>query len=315
MSRITSVSCCPESANSCITRRVKVCATPTKWSTPADPWMLPEDGESGTTSNKFADQRVVTRSLPEGSTTRLLKEVPNAYQSRIDDVLLTALVQSVCEWTGHSGLYLELEGHGREPMSDALDASRTIGWFTTVYPAYLSVTPSEKPEEALRSIMAQLRAIPRKGVGYGMLRYLADDATRARLAAFPRPQVNFNYLGQFDQVLGGSAMFCLAPESTGPDFSEEAERPHLLEVVGAVIEGRLEVEWMYNQHIHASGTIERIADGFMMRLEALVDHCVAVGSDGMTSDGLTLSDFEDFAWDQSDLEEIAGAVQRARGGK
>ncbi len=103
-------------------------------------------------------------------------------------------------------------------------------------------------------------------------------------------------------------MFCPAPESTGHDFSEAAERPHLLEVVATVVGGRLEVEWMYNQHIHASGTIERIADRFMMRLEALVDHCVAVGSDGMSP-----SDFEDFAWDQSDLEEIAAAVQRARG--
>jgi non-ribosomal peptide synthase protein (TIGR01720 family) len=158
--------------------------------------------------------------------------------------------------------------------------------------------------------MAQLRAIPGKGAGYGVLRHLGDEATKSALAVLPRPRVNFNYLGQFDQVLGSEGMFRPATEDAGPDFSERSVRPHALEVVGSVVDARLRMDWMFARTVHAPAMIERLADDFIGRLTTLVDHCV-----GSAAGGVTATDREDFAWDASDVEEIAAAVQRLRGGR
>jgi len=87
---------------------------------------------------------------------------------------------------------VDLEGHGREEeLCDNVDLTRTVGWFTTLYPALLP-------------------AAPRRGIGYGLLRYLAGDETSETLAALPRAEVSFNYLGQLDRAVPGDPLFVLA---------------------------------------------------------------------------------------------------------
>src|SRR5262249_59005401 len=112
---------------------------------------------------------------------------------------------------------IELEGHGREDIGDNLDLSRTIGWFTTLFPLCLELAPGSGTEAALKSIKEQIRKVPDRGLTYGLLRYCAaDPALRAGLAAGERPQLLFNYLGQFDQITRGSKLFAFAAEATGP---------------------------------------------------------------------------------------------------
>jgi hypothetical protein len=99
---------------------------------------------------------------------------------------------------------VELEGHGREELFEGVDLSRTVGWFTSAFPVLLEVPAGGGAGELLRSVKDQLRAVPARGIGFGILRRLSPDAAvRERLAAIPAPQVNFNYLGQFGGRRGG----------------------------------------------------------------------------------------------------------------
>ncbi len=118
---------------------------------------------------------------------------------RFLEALLTSLVRTFARWTGSSALFLELEAHGREAGDLDLDVSRTVGWFTSSFPVCLDVGNGDGPDEARQRIGEQLCAVPRRGLGYGLLRYLCPDpAVVSRLRSLPRPQVSFNYLGRFD---------------------------------------------------------------------------------------------------------------------
>ncbi|HEX8185311.1 MAG TPA: amino acid adenylation domain-containing protein, partial [Blastocatellia bacterium] len=145
---------------------------------------LPVDFPEG--ANSFASARKLTVSLSIEETEALLREVPKAYRTQIGDVLLTALAQAFCRWTGENLLLVDMEGHGREEIIENLDLSRTVGWFTTIYPTLLRYEVSSDPGEALKSIKEQIRSIPNRGIGYGLLRYISDDVQlRQELRAMP----------------------------------------------------------------------------------------------------------------------------------
>jgi hypothetical protein len=137
----------------------------------------------------------VAVALSAEQTRALLQEVPPVYHTQINDVLLTALVQSFGRWTGERALLVDLDGHGREGLFEGVDLSRTVGWFTTLFPVYLELQ-AEEPGGALKAIKEQLRAIPQGGIGYGVLRYLhPDPEVRTALHARLPAEVSFNLPG------------------------------------------------------------------------------------------------------------------------
>ena len=148
---------------------------------------LPVDYYDPAEKDLPATSRLVAISLPREETRLLLHEVPKAYRTQINDVLLTALAQAFTSWTGQQALLIDMEGHGREPVFDDVDLSRTVGWFTSVYPVLIDLGGTKGVGEALRSVKEQLRRIPARGLGYGVLRYLCDDSDiAAQLRALPR---------------------------------------------------------------------------------------------------------------------------------
>ena len=109
-------------------------------------------------------------------------------------MLLAALGQALTAWTGRDSALIALEGHGREDVIQDADLSRTVGWFTTEFPVALHLPPGLGWGEALKSVKEQLRAVPRRGLSYGALRYLgADGPPAAVLRDGPQPQISFNY--------------------------------------------------------------------------------------------------------------------------
>src|SRR6202035_1299472 len=167
-------------------------------------------------ANTEGKAKKVTVALDDGSTRALLQSVPAVYNTQINDVLLTALARGWKKWTGSRTLYTNLQGHGRENLFEDVDVSRTVGWFTSIFPVRLEFNDSGdnwEPGEALKSVKEQIRGIPQRGVGYGILRYLSsDNALKSR----PEPAMVFNYLGQFDSAVAGSQLLRFAAESSGP---------------------------------------------------------------------------------------------------
>ena len=161
-----------------------------------------QDGTSAT--------RHLTLTLPAAVTGPLLTRVPAAFHGGVNDVLLTGLVLALADWgrrhgSGSRAVLLDLEGHGREDIGAETDLSRTVGWFTTMFPVRLDPGTLDLDEafaggaalgRAFKSIKEQLHAVPGNGLGYGLLRYL-NVQTASSLAGFAPPQLGFNYLGRF----------------------------------------------------------------------------------------------------------------------
>jgi non-ribosomal peptide synthase protein (TIGR01720 family) len=255
--------------------------------------------------NTVASARFITTRLGAPETTALLQEVPTAYHTHIHEVLVTALLQAVTRRTGSPRLVLELEGHGREDLFEQVDLSRTVGWFTTRYPVHLHVDDAASPGEALKTVKEQLRQVPRRGLGYGLLRYLhPDPSIRQELAALPGAALSFNYLGQFDQVLSPAGLFRLARESSGPTQHSDGLRRHPLEIDGAIVDGQLQLRWTYSEHLHRAATIETLAAEFLDTLSHLIRHCQSVETSAYTP-----SDFPNASVSQEQLNRIVSRIR------
>ncbi|MEH1781198.1 MAG: amino acid adenylation domain-containing protein [Nostoc sp.] len=272
---------------------------------------LPLDYPSVEAENTIADAAQISVSLNVEQTSALLKEVPRAYNTQINDVLLTALLQCFSQWTGKHSLLINLEGHGREELFEDVNLSRTVGWFTSTFPVLLKLDETDLPLKSLKLVKEQLRCIPQHGIGYGILRYLSSDrATRLKLQHLPTAEVSFNYLGQFDQMLSALPLLRLAKESSGSSVSLKNTRSHLLEVDGFVAQGKLQLTWTYNQKFHQKVTVERLAQSFIEALAALISHCLSseVG-------GYTPSDFPSVELTQEELDALVESLAPPPGTK
>ena len=259
---------------------------------------LPVDYEGA--ANTVASGKTVSVSLTVEDTQALLYEVPNAYHTQINDALLTALAQAFAGWTGRDSVLIDLEGHGREEIVEGADLSRTVGWFTTIFPVLLSLEGAPRPGDAMKSIKEQLRRVPAAGIGYGLLRYLSGKAGISEpLASCHRPEVSFNYLGQFDQLQTASSLFGLIQNSSGPPCSLRGTRSHHLEINALVIDGRLRMNWTYSEDRYESATVEALAQGFLDALRVLIAHCQSPEAGGHTPSDFPLIDLS-----QKELEEF-----------
>lgn len=235
---------------------------------------LPRDYFAGI--NSVASLRSVTVALSGDKTQALLHQVPQAYRTDINDVLLTTLALAFRQWSGSPLLLIDLEGHGREALFDDVDLSRTVGWFTAVYPVVLDLTSIDELGTALQSVKEQLRRIPHRGIGYGLLRYLCQhDQIRQELQNVPPAEISFLYLGQFDQVHPGDAFLQILPNPTIPTRHPEGVRRHLLEISAHVQHGQFEMEWRYSANVHQQTTIATLAGYFIDTLTMLIKHCLS----------------------------------------
>ena len=261
---------------------------------------LPADNPDG--ENTEASVQTVTVFLESAETQALLQKVSEAYRTQVHETLLAALAQSYSNWTGERSLLVDLEGHGREEIFEDVDLSRTVGWFTTIFPVLLDVDEASSVEASLKQVKEQLRRIPQRGIGYGLLRYLSQDSEVAeQLRTLPQSDVIFNYVGRRHTTKPEDFTLEAARESSGALRSPRQRRRYLLEINGGIAGGRLYLEWNYSENRHRRETIQKWADGFIATLRALIAHCE-------TSDagGYTPSDFPLAKLNQTQLDKLIG---------
>ncbi|MFD3842383.1 non-ribosomal peptide synthase/polyketide synthase, partial [Streptomyces sp. NPDC058642] len=248
--------------------------------------------------------RTVRTRVARATTEALLRRVPAAYRTQVNDVLLSALSRVLTDWTGTGRVTVALEGHGREDrLFEDVDLSRTVGWFTTQYPVTLTPAgPSSAPDwgGTLKAVKERLRAVPRRGLSYEALARLGSPAPAARaLAEVPLPQVCFNYHGQWDASPGQD--FAPAAEVPGRDMAVDEPLDHLLDVSAVVVDGELEITWHYSDHTHDTDTVRSLADGMVAALAAIAEHCGRPGAGGRTP-----SDFPLARLDQAAVDRLVG---------
>jgi amino acid adenylation domain-containing protein/non-ribosomal peptide synthase protein (TIGR01720 family) len=256
-------------------------------------------------ANTMETASTVSVSLDAEDTDALLHEVPKAYHTQVHEVLLTALVLAYAHWTGESSMLIDLEGHGREEIFDDVDLSRTVGWFTAVFPLLLSLEGIDDPGEALKAVKEQVRQVPNGGIGYGVLRHMSEDSEIVTsLETLPQSDVIFNHMGQFDHVIDESSPFVPAKESAGRTHSMQRTRDHLLDINGGVSEGRLQMFWTFSESVHQRLTIENLALRFIEELKSLITHCLSPEAGAYTP--------SDFPQANLDAEKLTGILDKVR---
>jgi amino acid adenylation domain-containing protein/non-ribosomal peptide synthase protein (TIGR01720 family) len=212
-------------------------------------------------TNTVASQRTCVVTFGVGETEALLSRLPVSLDVHIQEALLAGVVDALARWTGERAWRIDLESHGRESLGephDVEDVSRTIGWFTCVYPVRVAASRGDDPTPTLRDVRAAVRRVPRYGIGYGPLRYLRDDAGIAPLRAASSPEIIVNYWGQLDPVLVASGPIRPALDPVGPLRSPRQRRSHVFEISASVIEARLKVAWTYSANLQTADTIDRL---------------------------------------------------------
>ncbi|RMT86079.1 Pyoverdine sidechain peptide synthetase II, D-Asp-L-Thr component, partial [Pseudomonas amygdali pv. sesami] len=251
-----------------------------------DDQQLPRDKPEGSMRNR--DAAHASSWLSKDLTHKLLKVAPAAYRTQVNDLLLTALAQVLCEWSQQPSVLIQLEGHGREDLFDDTDLSRTVGWFSSLFP--IRLTPQIAPGASLCGIKEQLRAVPSKGIGYGVLRHLGEPSFRQQLAALPQARVTFNYLGQFDGSFNEQqgALFVPSADKTGTALCEDGPLGNWLSLNGQVFDGQLQLDWSFSREVYHASTIDTLARRYEQALTTLIDHCTA-GHQGVTPSDFPLA--------------------------
>ena len=279
---------------------------------------LPQDYQGmGAEANAVETQERVEVWLEEEETRELLQGVPEVYHTQVNDVLLTALWRACGEWSGREQVLVDVEGHGREEVMEGVDVSRTVGWFTTIYPVVLSggagAIAGERETRgwdiggALKRIKEQMRKIPRHGLGYGLLRWMsAEESVREQLDGGARAGIRFNYLGQMDQMVGKTGLLGLAGERHGRENAGENRRRYLVDVNGMVSEGRLQMQFSYSGKLHRRATVEGLAQSYVERLREIVEHCRSAEAGGYTPSDFPLANLRD-----QDFEQIAALLEES----
>ncbi|MDZ8091997.1 MAG: beta-ketoacyl synthase N-terminal-like domain-containing protein [Nostoc sp. DedQUE05] len=269
---------------------------------------LPVDYSANETTVTNVDRVSIT--LNKKETQALLKNVNKAYNTQIIDVLLTALVQSFAKWTGEQQLWVDIKDNGRDIIFkdvNDISLSRTVGLFTTCFPAILDITEVSNQGNALIAVKEYLRSIPNKGIGYDILRYITNNSEiNSKLQYFPQPQVSFNYLGNFDPTISQSSLFDLTEQSIRLSESSSAKRFYLVEINGIIVQEQLHLNWAYSSAVHRRETIETLAQSFIEATQSLIAHC-----ESLEAEKYTPSDFPRANLNQQNLDKFLAKINRA----
>lgn len=251
------------------------------------------DVELSPSHDVYATAGELSLTLPPELTAPLLTTVPAVFGTHTNEVLLTALAVAVAAWRrdrspdegDSTGVLIDVEGHGREQLSEDVDLSGTVGWLTTLYPVRVDAritdwAPDDDPAgarlgEAVRRVTAQVEAVPRRGTGFGLLRYLNQE-TAAELATRPAPQIGYNYLGR--QGGAGTTDWSVAPESDVLPLGADPRMPmaHVVELTAAVSDGaegpRLVTNWLWARRLLSDQDVAELGRLWFAALRALVEH-------------------------------------------
>ncbi|WP_433203461.1 amino acid adenylation domain-containing protein [Nocardia sp. CA-107356] len=267
-----------------------------------------------------ASVATVEVTLPTAVTRAVLTTVPQTFRGSVDDALIAGLALALTRWRHRHGqdsteTLLTLESHGRhDTVLPGADLTRTVGWFTTTYPVRVDLSGIDIDDAfaagataaaVIKSVKEQLRQVPDRGIGYGLLRYLNTD-TAPILGALPEPQVSFNYLGRFDTIptqLRDIGWLPAGGDTDGggiqnPDTAAAA----VLAINAATTDTpdgpTLTASWDYPTSLLTNTEVTEIAELWRDAVTALATHASRPGVGGLTPCDLDLLDLDQPAIDR-----------------
>lgn len=223
-------------------------------------------------------------------TEQLLTNAHRRYGTRMNDLLLSALVIPLCEWSEQHEIAINLEGHGREEIIPGMDISRTVGWFTSMYPLVIQIRDLSDIGGTIKQVKEYIRKIPNNGIGYGIMKYLTEEG----IFMDSSPEISFNYLGQFENSY--EAGFLTSSMPIGTCIGKRYNRPFAIDINCKVENGKFKVYVAYNSLEYREDTISRLLNSYMDCLVSIIAHCLKEATKEYTP--------SDFGNDQMEIEEL-----------
>ncbi len=231
-------------------------------------------------TNQEADAVFLERKLDQEFTKSLLQNVSSAVNINPGVILLAALANAFNSLTGAKTFYVDLEGHGREDIIESVDLSRTVGWFTTLYPFYLNVNDVDDPGDLLRLVDKKIRSIPNNGIGFGLLKHLSiDENVRHAMERIPAPQVSFNYLGRFEQPTSAIGDFRVLPLMNAHERSPLAKREYLIDISASIRSDVLHVRCAFSGKKIDPHRIETLMLEYIEQLKRIIHYASTIDVD------------------------------------
>ncbi|MEE3956200.1 condensation domain-containing protein [Peribacillus frigoritolerans] len=238
------------------------------------PYELPVEFKDG--DNTEATTEVLFSSLDRQETEYLIRTVPNKLQVGMNEVVFTTLLKTLYQWTGNNSLLVESGGHGREHISDDIDLSRTVGWFTTNFPVFLGLDMEEDIELILQNVKKQLSNIPNNGFGYGALRYLSKNQDlQSKLSTMVIPPIGFDYQGHINNTKIDKEHRVFAPvnESMGNLRDPQNSRIREFDITSWIYDQEYILEWKYSKERFKKSTIEKLMKSYVQNLREIISLC------------------------------------------
>ncbi|MCY9111828.1 amino acid adenylation domain-containing protein [Bacillus atrophaeus] len=247
-------------------------------------------------SNGFMFQnKISTLTFTEKQTQNIMNVVNKVYRTNVQDILLAALGLAVKNWAGQSKQYINLEGHGRDEFVDGLDVSRTVGWFTSLYPVVIDVTNTVDLSHYIKTLKETIRKIPKKGIGFGLLNYLDSSNPKVKRKEPINSEINFNYLGFVDED-SKDKIFSIAHHDIGYEIGKDNKRIYKLTIQAFIKSGQVVVEFHYNSAQFKEGTISHLNMLLEKYIQDIISHSLSTESELTPYDignrELSLDEFE-----------------------
>lgn len=246
--------------------------------------------------------------VPDEQSETLLREAPG-WRVGVDEFLAAALVRAWRDWSGEQDVRLVLESHGRESSDPSQDVTRTVGWFTSLYPVTFRGPDDASPGALVRDVKERLRRIAHGGRGYGVLRYLDPVRDRREELRFDAGErVLFNYLGRLDRAGERSQAFALAAPIE-LDRGPGARLPFFLEANAAVVNGTIGVEWTFDRARLDRAAIEALSRCFLDSFQVLMKACARPETETVSAADFPLANLN-----QAGLGKLAALLGSKDGG-
>ena len=256
----------------------------------ASPFTYPVDFDTG--PDTVGKSTTLSIELEAEKTKELSTVVNNVYNIGTHETLTIALATLIKDLTNQFDITIELEGHGREEMDSKLNVTRTIGWFTSLYPLNLKVQ-DEDLDVNIKSLKEQIRKVPNKGFDFGIFKYLKDEFNDQA-----RSYVRFNYLGNYESSMKQQS-FQLANVGYEFDTAQDNKLTTLLDINAMTIDGKLIITLTYSRHKFKKATIENFLNKYIERINEIITLCSLE-----THQKFTPSDFSASDISQDDLDSL-----------
>ena len=251
---------------------------------------IPSTTSQSIQNNLIKEIKTILFVLSSDETDTLLYKSNHAYNTEINELLLASISIAFANVFNLTSVVIALEGHGREQFIDGLNINRTVGWFTSIFPLILKNNKNDELPLLIKNTKETIRRIPNNGIGYGIYKYLTPVELKQGYNKNFKPEIGFNYLGQFNESLEMNDNFKIDSNPTGNRLHPEAIADYLLEFTGMVRNGRFEMSIAYNKQCYTKQIIEDLKLANQDALRLIIKHCSGIGISEITPSDLTYKD-------------------------